>query len=116
MKNYLRIILFLLCITFIGCKKNDIPDTTPTISFNFNGKHIQYSGNATNIRYEGVALVPVRTTVDSSESQYQILAGKNDANYFLIVFNGPLLTGKEQYCKSVFFWDNIPGKWNVLFV
>jgi hypothetical protein len=103
MKNSLRAILFLLCLTFIACKKNDIPDTIPKISFTFNGKHVQYSGNATNVQYEGVALVPVQTTVDSSEFQYQVLAGENNANYFVIIFNGPYPLQKSNIARVSFF-------------
>jgi hypothetical protein len=47
--------------------------------------------------------VPIQITVDSSEFQYQVLAGKDDNNYFLIVFNGSYPLQKSNIASVSFF-------------
>jgi len=104
LKNSFIIILFCVCLFLFGCKKNDTAgDSTPKISFDFQGKHVQYSGKATGVQYEGVALIPIPITTDSSEFQYQVLAGTDDRNYILIVFNGPYPLQKSNISQLKYY-------------
>jgi hypothetical protein len=90
MLNNSRTIIFIFFfVLFISCKKsNPTSDLTPKISFFFNGKTVQYSGKASGIKYDGVALIGFPLNIDSSQYQYEVLAGTNDQNFILLVFNG----------------------------
>ena len=96
MKNALKAILFLVCLSFIACKKNDIPGTAPVISFNFNGKNVQYSGDTTKLPYQGIKVKTVLLSFDSSVFEYVVIGGKDSSNYMEIVFQGPYPLSKSN--------------------
>lgn len=97
MKNYLIIFLSLTFLSFMGCKKDSVPNNTiPAIDFTFNGSRIKYSGVATSATYEGVALVPVQVTPTDEWCQYQVLAGTDIKNYIILIFDGPYPLDKSN--------------------
>lgn len=96
MKNALKAILFLLCLSVMACKKNDIPGTAPVMSFNFNGKNVQYSGDTTKLPYQGIKFKTVLLSFDSSVFEYEVIGGKDSSNYMEIGFQGPYPLSKSN--------------------
>ena len=97
MRNYFKIIILISCVSFAGCKKDNVPkENDPRVSLTFKSNEDVYHGQMSNGQYRGVKLARVQALDRDNWFLYSLRAGKDEQNYLVIMFNGPSQLTKEN--------------------